>query len=358
MNPARDRILDAILETVRRHGAIGLFPHVGADGDALGSAIGLALALNKAGAKTRVFTDEPVSNRLNFIPALSLVTVHRDLTPDNWPDPMDLAIAVDCTEPERLGCRQPLYLEAEAQAALDHHVSSGESGGLKMIDPEAAATGEIMADLITLLEARLGLSLMDSDSAKALMTAIVSDTGGFVYSNTSSRSFATAARLMTFDPDLRQITYRLFDETSRTRLRLTGRMFCDATFLAEGRLVYASVDQALLRSLDASDQDLDGIIADLRKVAGVEVALMFRELVDGGVRINIRSNDHFHAAQFAALYGGGGHAKAAGMTIKHATLDEAVTIVLVKAGEWLEQTPVLTADSRPGVYYSAAKQGV
>ncbi len=335
MNPVLDRIVDALLETIRHGRAIGIYPHVGADGDALGSAIGFALALHQAGARARIFVDERVTPRLQFLPALEWVTVFSDLDLADWPADQALAIAVDCTEPERLGCRQGLYLDADIKAALDHHVSSGESGGLKMIDPEAAATGEIIADLVVELESRLGQQLLTRDAAMALMTAIISDTGGFVYSNTSARSFATAARLMTFEPDLRTITYRLFHETSRARLRLTGRLFTDAQFVENGRLVYSRVDQALLRSLEASDNDLDGIIADLRNVAGVEVAFMFRELADGAVRVNIRSNEHFHAANFAKQFGGGGHARAAGMTVREHDLDTVVSRVLSESGQWL-----------------------
>ena len=348
-----NRILDVLMTTVRQQGEIGLFPHVGADGDALGSAIGLALALNRAGAHTRIFTDEPVSARLSFIPALELVSVYRDLDSNNWPALLDLAIAIDCTDPERLGCRQEIYRDGKIQAALDHHVSSGESGGYKLIDPEAAATGEIIADVVTELEDRLGIKLLDREAAMALMTAIISDTGGFVYSNTSARSFATAARLMAYDPDLRLITYRLFDETTPTRLRLTGRLFNDAAFLADGKLIYARVDQSLLKSMQASEQDLDGIIADLRKVAGVEVALMFRELQDGAIRINIRSNDHFHAANFAATFGGGGHAKAAGMTVRSKPLDTVVDEVLGLALHWLDQPPATLTARGPLPYVSA-----
>lgn len=331
-----ERIADELAAATRSGSFVGIYPHVGADGDALGSALGLALILRKAGAPALVFTDEPVSPRLDFLPALDLIRVFADLDDQNWPQDQAIALAVDCMEPQRLGCRMELYLEAPIQAALDHHVSSGESGGLKWIDPEAAATGEIIADLIDLLEIRIGKPLLDQAAAMALITAVISDTGGFVYSNTSARSFAAAAKWMTFGPDLRQITYRLFHETSQSRLRLTGRLFTDAQFLLGGRLVYAQVDQDLLRRMDASDHDLDGIIADLRNVSGVEVAFMFRELPDGGIRINIRSNEHFHAADFARQHGGGGHAKAAGMTVRHKPLSDVVTLVLDQAGRWLD----------------------
>jgi phosphoesterase RecJ-like protein len=330
-----ERIADALVAIARQGGLIGIYPHVGADGDALGSALGLALPLREAGAQVRIFTDEPVSARLDFLPSLDLVQAYASISSDLWPADQALSVAVDCTEPQRVGCRMGLYLDAPLQASLDHHVSSGESGGLHWIDPQAAATGEIILDLVDLLEQRLEQPLMTQPAAMALITAIISDTGGFVYSNTSARSFAAAARLMAFEPDLRTITYRLFHETSQTRLRLTGRLFTDAQFLENGRLVYASVGQTMLKSMDADEKDLDGIVADLRNVAGVEVAMLFRELADGAIRVNIRSNDRFHAADFARAYGGGGHAKAAGMTVSHSNLAEVTGQVLADAARWL-----------------------
>jgi phosphoesterase RecJ-like protein len=146
MTPTLERIADAVLAAVRQQGRIGLYPHVGADGDALGSALGLALALKSAGASARIYVDEAVNPRLLFLPALELIQVYADLDAASWPADQALAIAIDCTEPERLGCRQELYRDAAVTAALDHHVSSGESGGLRLIDPEAAATGELIVD--------------------------------------------------------------------------------------------------------------------------------------------------------------------------------------------------------------------
>jgi len=335
MIPTRDRITAVVLDTIAQRGEIGIYPHVGADGDALGSAIGLALALQKAGATARIFVDESINPRLTFLPAMDLICVFADLDNRNWPQNQSLAIAVDCTEPERLGCRQGIYLAAQTQAALDHHVSSGESGGLRLIDPAAAATGELIFELVRDLESQLGLPLLTQAAAMALMTAIVSDTGGFVYSNTTARTFSIASHLMAYDPDLRQITYRLFHESTRIQLRLQGQLYSQAEFLFDDRLVLARVDQALMQSLSATDTDLDGIVSELRSVAGVEVAFLFRELTDGGVRVNIRSNEHFHAADFARPFGGGGHAKAAGMTIRHQPLAEVVDLVVQQAGQWL-----------------------
>lgn len=331
----RDNILDQLLALRGQPGLIVLYPHVSADGDALGSAVALSLVLQALGFTVRIPVDEPVSPRLRFLPAIDQVEVFDPEQPADWASAQLMAIAIDCTESARVGCRKPVYDQAPLQASLDHHVSSGESSELKLVDPSAAATGEIIADLIDELISRLAMPLLTAEVATLLMTAIISDTGGFVYSNTSARSFKTAASLMAAEPDLRRITYQLFDLTTQERLRLTGRIFTDAQFANQGRIALAVVDQALMNTYQTSDHDLDGIVAELRNVAGVEVSFLVRELSDGAIRVNIRSNDLFSAAEFARQYGGGGHPKAAGMTLRGHVLADVVAMILAEAGQRL-----------------------
>lgn len=331
----RDRIIARLLQLRGQPGIITLLPHVSADGDALGSALALALALQALGLKPRILVDEPVSHRLSFLPAIDSIEVYPCEGPADPVSGQLMAIAIDCADSERVGCRQEIFDKAPLQAALDHHVSSGESTGLKFVDPSAAATGEIVADVIAELGRQAGLDLLTPDIAMLLMAAIISDTGGFVYSNTSARSFATAATLMAARPDLRRITYQLFDLTSQKRLRLTGRVFTDTRFALGGRVALAIVDQALLNAYEAGDGDLDGIVAELRNVAGVEVAVLIRELADGTIRANLRSNDAFNAAEFARRFGGGGHPKAAGMTLRGVAPSAAADLILAEIGQRL-----------------------
>ena len=335
MNKILNEIADELLSCKDRSGSILLYPHIGVDGDGLGSALALLLALRRSGLRVRLFLDEPIPDRLSFLPHLDLIEPYDSAAAMAIAVDQILAVAIDCADGNRVGQRQDLFDRAPRTAVLDHHVSGGESGGLRLIDASAAAVGEIAFDLICLLEDKLQTTLMDSAIATLLMTAIISDTGGFVYSNTSARTFSTAASLMHHEVNLRQITYQLFDLTSQERMRLMGRLFTDARFSHQGRLALALVDQELLEKYGATDNDLEGIISHLRNVAGVEVAFLVREMKDGTLRVNIRSSDHFNAADFARKFGGGGHPKAAGLQFSGMTISEAVQTILDKAGEWL-----------------------
>ena len=330
-----DQLADRFLAARKTPGSIFIYPHVGIDGDSLGSALALAIVLQRLNINVRIPLDEPVPDRLLFLPALDLIEAYDESLIEDLASDQQLALALDCSDSERVGRRKALFDRSPQIAVIDHHVSGGESGLLRWIDPTAAAAGEMVFDLITLLEKKQSIRLFNKDVEILLMTAIISDTGGFVFSNTSARTFRTAAALMESEIDLRRITYQLFDLTSQERMRLMGRIFSDSQFHCGGRLALALVDQKLISEYGASDADVEGVVGHLRNVAGVEAAFLIRELPDGTIRVNIRSSDKFNASQFARLFGGGGHPKAAGLQLKPMNMKKAAALIIDKAGEWL-----------------------
>jgi phosphoesterase RecJ-like protein len=335
MTEILDQLANRILAAKELPGAIFVYPHIGVDGDALGSSLALVQVLRRAGFAVRLPLDEAVPERLVFLPCLALIEPYDESMLEEMAAGQQIALAIDCSGGRRVGRRQALFDRAPLTAAMDHHVPGGEAVFLHWIDTSAAACGEMVFDLICRLEERLQQQLQDTDTETLLMTALISDTGGFVYSNTSARTFRTAASLMAGEVNLRQITYQLFDLTSQERMRLMGRIFTDARFSHHGRLALAIADQQLLEEYGATDADLEGVVAHLRNVAGVEVAFLIRQMPNGVLRVNIRSSNHFNAAEFARPFGGGGHPKAAGLQLINMSLDQAAALIVDKAGEWL-----------------------
>jgi phosphoesterase RecJ-like protein len=328
-------IATRLLRSRNKPGSVFLYPHVGVDGDTLGTCLALLLVFRKIGLSARLLLDEPVPYRLAFLPYLDLIEPFDDRAVPELAASQKLALAVDCSEGSRTGRRQALFDRAPDLLVLDHHVSGGDSSPLQVIDATAAAVGEMAYDLIRILERRLRRELLDLPIATLLMAAIVSDTGGFVFSNTTARTFQTAACLMHFAVDLRQMTYHLFDSTNQARLRLMGRLFSDARFLCQGKLAVAAAGQKLLEETGATDADFEGVITYLRNVAGVEAAFLIRELPDGDLRVNIRGSERFDAAEFACRFGGGGHSRAAGLQLTGMDLEQATALIAKEAGEQL-----------------------
>lgn len=329
------RIAEALLCRADREGLVILYPHISVDGDALGSALALFLALEKIDVPSLVLLDEEPPQKLAFMTARNTFKVYAEADLETLAGSQTLALAIDCSDAGRVGRRRALFEKASQTAAIDHHSSAGKSEGLKVVETTAAATGELIYTLIRQLEAVTECPIMDRSIAVCLMGAILSDTGGFVFSNTTATTFRIASELMNEQLDIRRMTYQLFDETSQTKLKLTGDVFSNARFLAGGRIAIGSVSKELMRQLGASDEDLDGLVGQLRSAVGVDVSFMLREMADGAIRVNIRSDEQFNSADFAAFYGGGGHPRAAGMTLTGMTLSEAADWVARKAGEVL-----------------------
>lgn len=184
-------------------GAVYLYPHISVDGDAVGSVLALGLALEKAGVPFLFPLDEEIPPKLAFLPALeriSMISPRASEAGLSGLPRQQIALAIDCSGADRLGARREWYLQAPEQLVLDHHVSGRPAEPGYVVDTTAAATGELVHELIGIMEDKTGRQLMDQTIARLLMTAIMSDTGSFVYSNTSSRTFAIAARLMRWKP--------------------------------------------------------------------------------------------------------------------------------------------------------------
>jgi len=290
-----------------------LYPHVSADGDALGSAQALYLALGRLGVCSLVLADEPPPEKLLFLPAIDQVQVYDEKDRETLEGRRALALDIHCDDAARTGRRQGLVGHAPLMAAIDHHTSSGRTAGLRLIETTAAATGELIHDLILKLAEMTETELMDRTVATCLMAAIVSDTGSFNFSNTTARTFRIAADLMEHQVDLVRMSYMMFSRTSQARLRLIGAVLSQARFELNGQIAVGSVPAGLMTQLGAVDEDLDGLVGQLRSVEGVRVAFLLRELSEGVVRVNIRSSELFDAARRASRCQGGGSPPGAGL---------------------------------------------
>ncbi len=322
-----------LLLCYRQQQAVYLYPHVDIDGDALGSALALLLALEKLGVRTVLPLDEPVPENLKFLPALD--KIHQLGQDDESLPRQTLALLLDCSDVSRLGQRSELPGQAAEQWVLDHHIPGRPVTEREVIDTTAAAVAELVYHLIRLLEEYSDRKLRGHDCAVLLLAGLISDTGGFVFTNTSKRTFTIAADLMDESIDLQNISYQLFHKSSQARLCLMGQVFSRTEYHLAGRIALCLVDQAMLASCQADDADLEGIINQLRNVAGVDLALILRQQADGTIKINLRSSEALDAAQLAAVFSGGGHARAAGASIKGLDLAGAKIALLQKAGELL-----------------------
>ncbi len=298
---ARQRLATACEQ---RHTVV-IAGHVAPDGDALGSALALHLALSAAGARTLpTIGEEP----LELEPALAALPGIDDLVPPSAlpaADAVDLLVTVDAAGPARLGTVAELLDAGVETLVLDHHAQSTPFGDTALVAPEAAAT----VQLVALLLDELALP-WTTEVATCLYVGLVTDTGRFSYAATDSSAHLLGARLLAAGVDQAAWSQRLFETHRRDDLTLLGRGLARAAVLDDVALVHTHLTVDDLA--EAPDGSSEGLIDLLRTAEGTEVALALRPRREGAWRASLRSRGTVDVGRVAAALGGGGHRLAAG----------------------------------------------
>ncbi|NMA33053.1 MAG: bifunctional oligoribonuclease/PAP phosphatase NrnA [Clostridiaceae bacterium] len=311
-------MLKKIAETMAKAGSIAILPHIAADGDAIGSSLALAIGLSGTGKDVRVLLEEKVPQIYSFLPGLELAGLF-----DADDRRYDLAVALDCGDLERLGSRRTLFEKASITVNIDHHPTNPGFAALDYTDPSCAASAEIIYALL----GEMGID-PGNDEATCLYTAIASDTGGFRYSNTTPATHIIASELLIKGIDVADISRRIFDTVSPGKVRLAGEAINSLKLYEDGRIAVIYIPNEAMRRSGAADEDTDGIINIARNINGVEAAAMLREMENGDIRVNLRSNSHVDVSAIASKYSGGGHTRAAGFTVRIGDLEQVGKMLL------------------------------
>lgn len=284
-----------------------ILTHRRPDGDTAGSAAALCLGLRKAGKKAYILKNPELSGKLAFL--------HEGLTKDS-PNRGDTLVSVD-TAAEYMLSRG--FSGGKVALRIDHHRTDVGYTDYELVDPTAAACGEIIYDVLAELDVEL-----DRDIAKALYVAISTDTGCFRFANTTAHTYAVAAACAATGAELYPITQALFDTNSITRLRIQSWIVDNTKFLMDGKIAICALPRALEEQ--ATADDMDNISGFLRSIEGVKLCALLRELPDGGIRASLRAVPEYDAAAVCQKFGGGGHKGAAGATLD-LPLDDAAKAV-------------------------------
>ena len=193
---------------------------------------------------------------------------------------------------------------------IDHHGSNEHFAKESCVVPECAACGELLYRIIQLL------TPMTSEIAALLYLAISTDTGCYVFSNTTAMTHIITAELLAFDFDYRAINKLHFRTKSLRRLYLEGQMIQSMTVLHEGKTVISSIPLSLMAAIGATEDDMDNISAFLEQIEGVEIAVTIREQRENECKVSVRTGGVHNASAICALLGGGGHKGAAGCTVR------------------------------------------
>jgi phosphoesterase RecJ-like protein len=284
--------------------------HVIPDGDCVGSMLALGLALEREGKEAAFVSPGPVPLIYSFLPGVDRVKIGPPVE-----NGFDLVVVVDTSVPERLGdlfgTLEELRRSGSRILVMDHHLSARPFGDLNYFEPGAAAVGEIVFDLLKILNLKL-----DREIATCLYVAIATDTGGFCYETTTAATHRRVADLIEAGVDVRDVSRRLFEEKPFKSIEALRAALNNLELDPSGRVAWMVLDAETLKKLQVKDEHTDGLVNYARFIRGVEVALLFREVGEGQVKISFRSKKHVDVSRLAARFGGGGHLRAAGAVVK------------------------------------------
>jgi len=294
---------EEVVAELRHRSHFVMVSHLKPDGDTLGAGLALGLALKSLGKHVWYFQEGAVPRNLRFLPDAGLVThaLPSDLPADT------LFVFCDMGNMSRAGETLPA-LRRDNILDIDHHLGNEGFGAFNYVLDDECSTGTCVLRLLRQLGAEITPQI-----ATCLLTTIMTDTGGFIHSNTTAEVLRTSAWLIELGADKELVTEEIFANKRFAAQKLLGAVLARAVLDDAGRYCWSVIDQQLIDELGADYEDTEDIVNQLRAVEGVEVAALFKDF-EGAVRVSLRSSGHVNVAAVASRLGGGGHFRASGLT--------------------------------------------
>jgi phosphoesterase RecJ-like protein len=285
-----------------------LTSHMRPDCDAIGSEIGLALALRALGKTARIVNGDGVPPHIRFIdPKHDVLVLGSDIAPADVR--CDVHIVVDTSAWAQLGPMADVVRNSQARkVVIDHHVSQDDLGAAAFKDTTAESTGRLALGAVDALGVQV-----TPEIAVPLFAAMATDTGWFRFPSVTNTTFAAAARLVAAGARPSDIYANLYERNSLARLRLQGLILSKIKSHLGGKLLSAAITQEDVKSVGAEPTDTEDVINRLLTVAGVEAALLFLELGPKETKVSLRSRSTLDVNRVANQFGGGGHRAASGV---------------------------------------------
>ncbi|MGM1045241.1 phosphoesterase RecJ domain-containing protein [Paenibacillus uliginis N3/975] len=282
--------------------------HVQPDGDAVSSTLAVGWLLSRLGKKFTMMNEGVIPKRMKSL-------WHADdlINMSEYPPQRSFSniICVDCADFERVGRTKQFFTEDAIIVNIDHHPTNNRYGAVNVVLPEAAATAEILFDLLNLFEIE-----WDAEVATAIYTGLLTDTGGFRYANTSPKVMGIASELLSYGVNGPELAESLLEEMTLPQLKVLVHALNTLNITPDGKVAWVYVTPQHMIDTGAVNEDLEGIVNYPRNIQGVEVGILFKQVDTGAVKVSLRSAGKVDVAALAQSFGGGGHVRAAGCRIE------------------------------------------
>ena len=295
-----------ISELIGRHRVFLISAHERLDRDALGSELALCHLLRSLGKEAVIYNQDPTPENYLFLPGSDGIVRELPL-----PESFDAAFILDCGDLQRIGREADRVATIPTLINIDHHVSNGNFCDVRLVDQQASSTAELIFRLVRQMNLPLTL-----DMATCLYTAILTDTGGFRYSNTRPGTLLAAADLVAAGADPQWISENVFESDSPSRIRLLAAVLPTLRIEEGGRVGSLVVTQKALADAEALAEHSEGFVDLPRSIRGVEISIIFAELPDGRFKLSLRSKGKVNVERVARVFGGGGHVNASGCRVE------------------------------------------
>ncbi|MGN0650229.1 MAG: bifunctional oligoribonuclease/PAP phosphatase NrnA [Oscillospiraceae bacterium] len=306
--------IEEAAEFLRTHDDYLILMHSNPDGDTLGCGFALCGALQRMGKRAKAVCADPIPRRFDY---LCKAIEQQEFEPQT-------IVAVDVADAKLLTDNEALGLKAEL--CIDHHGTNREYAVRTLLEPDYAANCELVYQVIC----ELGVTI-DKELANCLYTGVATDTGCFKYSNTTPQTHIIAARLIELGAEISYINYIMFEMKTPMRLELEQAALAGLRYYGGGRIAVISVSLALLETMvNVDSEDIGALAAIPRQIEGVDIGISIKEKKPGLFKASLRSSERADAAQIAAVFGGGGHARAAGCSFVDKTQEEVEALLVAE----------------------------
>ena len=287
-----------------------IISHVNPDGDTLGSTSALYQVIlnnfNKSAQNVDMVYNGIIPEIYKFIPFLDIAKSPQQVKDQNY----DLSIAVDIAAKDRMGDSLPLFERCNTRMNIDHHKTNTNFGTLNFVRADACSCGEVMLDIFKALDLKI-----DKDTACALYTAILTDTGGFRYENTTAQTLFKASELIRLGANPSVISRHCYESKPRNMVLLHANCMINAEFSDNNKIAGVCVSNKDMEKYHASNDYTEGLVEELRRINTTEVSYVIKEVDENTSKVSLRSKNT-DISVVAQIFGGGGHTFAAGCTIR------------------------------------------
>jgi phosphoesterase RecJ-like protein len=301
--------------------------HVNPDGDAISSTVAVGWLLHKLGKKFTMMNEGACPRKFHYLWGAEQIIDHSQAAST---EKFTRVIAVDCADYKRIGKVADRFSEEVRIANIDHHPTNDYYGDVHLIRPNAAATAEILYDLLNVFAIE-----WDETIATCIYTGLLTDTGGFRYSNTTANVMRIASSLLSYGVKANDLSEMLLERLTRSHVALLKRALNTLTFNEDSSVCWLSVLLSDMEETNASNEDLEGLVQYPRNIEGVQIGILFKEVRTDVFKVSMRSSGAADVAKLAQLFGGGGHVRAAGCTIE-GKLEDIIARVVSEAEKELK----------------------